>query len=59
MIKKVKVEIVEEKGKKTFKDAVEIKQGALAQEQMKELKAELFSVLSKYNLTKNSEEGEE
>ena len=50
MIKKIKIEIQEEKGKRNYKHVTEIKQGALTQDKMKELADLITRMLAEYGL---------
>lgn len=59
MIKKIKIEIVEEKGKRTYKNSVEVKAGAISQEHMKELRQEIINILKNYGLVNGQNGGEE
>ena len=59
MIKKIKIEIVEERHKRTYKNAIEVKAGSMSQEGMKHLAKEIREVLIEYGLIDDDEEGEE
>ena len=59
VIKKIKVEIQEEKKKRTYKHSVEVKIGAMAQERMKELAEAISKVLAEFGLLEEQGEDEE
>lgn len=59
MIKKIKIEIVEERKKRTYKNSIEVKTGSMAQEAMKHLKQDIIDVLSEYGLIEAEGEDEE
>jgi len=59
LIKKIKIEIVEERKKRTYKNSIEVKTGSMAQEAMKHLKQDIIDVLSEYGLIEAEGEDEE
>jgi len=59
MIKKIKIEFVEERKKKTYKNSIEVKAGSMAQEKMAELADEISKVLVEFGLLEDQGEGEE
>lgn len=59
MIKKIKIEIQEEKHKRTYKHVTEVKAGALAQEKMRDLADSILNVLMEYGLLQEQGGSEE
>lgn len=57
MIKKIKIEVVEERKKKTYKNSVEVKEGSIPQDALKQLRNDLINVLKQYGLLENEMEG--
>ena len=59
MIKKIKIEIQEERHKRTYKNAIEVKAGSMSQENMKELASAIADVLKEFGLINETGEDEE
>jgi len=59
MIKKIKIEVQEERKKKTYKHSIEVKAGSMSQERMGELAEAIFEVLKSFGLLEDQGRDEE